>query len=74
MSNLEIRRVNLQEATLAQGVVIVIDVIRSFSVAVYAFSGGAQLLWLVRSVEDAFALREREPDALLAGEVEKRNL
>jgi 2-phosphosulfolactate phosphatase len=69
MSNLEIRRVNLQAAAEAQGVVIVIDVIRAFSVAAYAFSGGAQFLWLVRSVEDAFALREREPDALLAGEV-----
>ena len=69
MSNLEIRRVNLQVAELAQGVVIVIDVIRAFSVAAYAFSKGAQRLWLVRSVEDAFALREREPNALLAGEV-----
>jgi len=69
MSNLEIRRVNLQEASIAQGVVIVIDVIRAFSVAAYAFSGGARRLWLVRSVEDAFALREREPNALLAGEV-----
>jgi 2-phosphosulfolactate phosphatase len=69
MSTLEIRRVHLQEATLAQGVVIVIDVIRAFSVAAYALSGGAQRLWLVRSVEDAFALRVREPNALLAGEV-----
>jgi 2-phosphosulfolactate phosphatase len=69
MSNLEIRRVHLQEATLAQGVVIVIDVLRAFSVAAYAFSRGVQRLWLVRSVEDAFALREREPNALLAGEV-----
>ena len=69
MSNLEIRRVNLMEATVAQGVVIVIDVIRAFSVAAYALSRGVQRLWLVRSVEDAFALREREPDALLAGEV-----
>lgn len=69
MSNLEIRRVTLQAAAEAQGVVIVIDVIRAFSVAAYAFSGGAQRLWLVRSIEDAFALREREPNALLAGEV-----
>lgn len=69
MSNLEIRRVTLQAAAEAQGVVIVIDVIRAFSVAAYAFSRGAQRLWLVRSVEDAFALREREPNALLAGEV-----
>jgi 2-phosphosulfolactate phosphatase len=69
MSNLEIRRVYLPQAAEAQGVVIVIDVIRAFSVAAYAFSRGARRLWLVLSVEDAFALREREPDALLAGEV-----
>jgi 2-phosphosulfolactate phosphatase len=69
MSNLEIRRVHLQEASIAQGVVIVIDVIRAFSVAAYAFSGGARRLWLVRTVEEAFVLREREPNALLAGEV-----
>lgn len=69
MSNLEIRRVYLPQAAEALGVVIVIDVIRAFSVAAYAFSRGARRLWLVRSVEDAFALRQREPDALLAGEV-----
>jgi 2-phosphosulfolactate phosphatase len=69
MSNLEIKRVHLPQATEARGIVIVIDVIRAFSVAAYAFSGGARRLWLVSSVEDAFALREREPDALLAGEV-----
>jgi len=69
MSNLEIRRVNLLEAKRAQGVVIVIDVIRAFSVAAYALSRGARRLWLVRLVEEAFALRERESNALLAGEV-----
>lgn len=69
MSNLEIRRVYLPQAAEALGVVIAIDVLRAFSVAAYAFSGGAHRLWLVRSVEDAFALRGREPDALLAGEV-----
>lgn len=69
MSNFEIRRVHLPQAAAAQGVVIVIDVIRAFSVAANAFSRGAQRLWLVRSVEDAFTLREREPEALLAGEV-----
>jgi 2-phosphosulfolactate phosphatase len=69
MSNLEIRRVNRLEATEARGVVIVIDVIRAFTVAVYALAGGAHRLWLVRTVDEAFALREREPQALLAGEV-----
>jgi 2-phosphosulfolactate phosphatase len=69
MSNIAIRRVNRLEAAEARGVVIVIDVIRAFSVSAYAFARGANRLWLVRTVEEAFALREREPQALLAGEV-----
>jgi 2-phosphosulfolactate phosphatase len=66
---MEIRRVNRLEASSARGVVIVIDVIRAFSVAAYAFTGGAQAIWLVRTVEEAQAMRQREPQALLAGEV-----
>ncbi len=57
------------QAEQARGIVIVIDVIRAFSVAAYALAGGARGLWLVRAVEDALALRQREPTALLAGEV-----
>lgn len=66
---MEILRIGRERAAVARGVVIVIDVIRAFSVAAYAFTGGARELWLVRTVEEAFALRERAPDALLAGEV-----
>lgn len=66
---MEIRRVNHSCALEACGVVVVIDVIRAFSVAAYAFAGGARSLWLVRTVEEARALREREPEALLIGEV-----
>jgi len=69
MKDLEIRRTGRYEAAEARGVVIVIDVIRAFTVAAYAFVGGAQALWLVRTVEEAFALRERKPEALLIGEV-----
>jgi 2-phosphosulfolactate phosphatase len=64
-----IQRVHLIEAARARGVVIVIDVIRAFSVAAYALDRGARGLWLVRTVEEAFALRQHEPEALLAGEV-----
>ena len=67
MQDLEIYRVGRYEAAEARGVVIVIDVIRAFSVAAYALAGGAQALWLVRTVEEAFALRERNPEALLSG-------
>jgi 2-phosphosulfolactate phosphatase len=56
-------------AAEACGVVVVIDVIRAFSVAAYALAGEAEELWLVRAVEEAVALRERAPDALLVGEV-----
>lgn len=69
MKDLAIRRAGRYEAPEARGVVIVIDVIRAFTVAAYAFVGGAQALWLVRTVEEAFALRERKPEALLIGEV-----
>lgn len=66
---IDIPRVGSEYATAARGVVIVIDVIRAFSVAAYAFAGGARELWLVRTVQEAFALRERAPESLLAGEV-----
>ena len=66
---IDIPRVGREYATAARGVVIVIDVIRAFSVAAYAFAGGARELWLVRTVQEAFALRERAPESLLAGEV-----
>ncbi len=66
---LQIERVDAQTAGEARGVVIVIDVIRAFTVAGYAFAGGAKRMWLVRKVDEALALREREPDALLVGEV-----
>lgn len=66
---LDIRRVYRAEAAEARGVVIVIDVIRAFTVAAYACAGGARRLWLVRATDEAFALRQREPRALLAGEI-----
>ncbi|MFN8485635.1 MAG: 2-phosphosulfolactate phosphatase [Anaerolineae bacterium] len=53
----------------AQGLAVIIDVIRAFTVAAYAFAGGAEEIMLVGTVEEAFALRERFPDALLIGEV-----
>jgi 2-phosphosulfolactate phosphatase len=67
-----IYRVEPQQEEQAAGIVLVIDVIRAFTVAAYAFAGGASGLWLVSTVEQALALRERQPDALLAGEISGR--
>jgi len=66
---MRIQRLHRSHASEARGVTIVIDVIRAFSVAAYAFAGGASSVWLVRAVEEAFTLRAQRPDALLAGEV-----
>src|SRR6266849_3857244 len=69
---MEISRVTPLQAAQAHGVVIVIDVIRAFTVAAYAFAGGASRLWLVRMVEEAHALRAKNPQALLAGDIRGR--
>ncbi|HEY4383707.1 MAG TPA: 2-phosphosulfolactate phosphatase [Ktedonobacteraceae bacterium] len=67
-------RVRQGTAAQARGITIVIDVIRAFSVAGYAFAGGARSIWLVRGVDEAHALRENDPEALLAGEVQGRRI
>lgn len=66
---MKISRLERPQAAEARGIVIVIDVIRAFSVAGYAFAGGARGIWMVREVEEAQRLRERDPKALLIGEV-----
>ncbi|MDQ0229567.1 2-phosphosulfolactate phosphatase [Metabacillus malikii] len=48
-------------------ITVVIDVIRAFTVAHYAFFNGAEKIKLVRTVEEAQSLKE--PNVLLAGEI-----
>lgn len=47
---------------------IVIDVIRAFTFAHYAFIKGAKEIFLIDSVESALQVKEQHPDYLLAGE------
>jgi 2-phosphosulfolactate phosphatase len=71
--SLSIARIHGREAEQARGVVVVIDVLRAFTVAAYALAGGARELLLVRTIEEALSLRANYfPDALLAGEVNGR--
>ena len=66
----DIVRIHGSNAEQARGVVVVIDVLRAFTVSAYALAGGARELLLVRGVEEALTLRdEAHPEALLAGEV-----
>lgn len=50
-------------------ITIVIDVIRAFTVAHYAFGQGASRIFLAESVEQALQMKEANPEYLLAGEV-----
>jgi 2-phosphosulfolactate phosphatase len=61
-------------AARARGIALVIDVFRAFTVAPHACAAGASRLIPVAAVEDALALRERLPDALLVGERHARRL
>lgn len=61
-------------AQSAQGIAVVIDVFRAFSVAAYAFSRGAATIIPVAAVEDARELKRQNPDWLLIGERHARPL
>ncbi len=54
----------------AEGLVVAVDVIRAFTTAAVAFASGALEILPTGTVEDAFALRGRFPEALLVGEVD----
>lgn len=54
------------------GVVVVVDVLRAFTTAAYAFAAGASEIWLATGVEEALALGRRIPGALVMGEVHGR--
>lgn len=66
---MKIRRATLDTCSHVTGTVIVIDVVRAFTTAAFAFAAGAQDITLVGTVYDAFALRNRTPGALIMGEV-----
>jgi 2-phosphosulfolactate phosphatase len=65
---LKIRRATLDSCSNATGTVVVIDVIRAFTTAAFAFSAGARDIALVSGVAEAFALRKCAPGVLLMGE------
>jgi 2-phosphosulfolactate phosphatase len=58
----------IEGARDARGVVVVIDVLRSFTVSAYALAGGARECLLVSTVDEALALARRIPDAIVCAE------
>jgi 2-phosphosulfolactate phosphatase len=64
-----LRARGVEGADAARGSVAVIDVLRAFTTAAFAFDAGAREIVVTSSVDEAFALRERFSRALLVGEV-----
>ncbi|MEO8207368.1 MAG: 2-phosphosulfolactate phosphatase [Chthoniobacterales bacterium] len=57
-----------QRCSEARGAVVVIDVLRAFSTAAYAFSRGADVIFPVSTPEEALSLKKENPDLILMGE------
>ena len=72
---MEIRINHLIEgARRAEGLVVIIDVFRAFSLECWLFAMGAREIRPVGAVEDALAWRTRDPEAVLIGERHGRKL
>jgi len=59
----------LETCHTATGIVLVIDVLRAFSTAAYAFSHGAKEIYLVSEVQEALDLKSKTKNAKAIGEV-----
>lgn len=60
---------NLETCHEATGVVVVIDVLRAFTNAAFAFSRGAKEIYPVNTVEKALQFKAETPNSLACGEV-----
>jgi 2-phosphosulfolactate phosphatase len=69
---MDIRMVTLDGAAEAEGVVVVVDVLRAFTVAALALDRGATAVRCVRTVEEALEERAANPGSLAMGEVDGR--
>jgi 2-phosphosulfolactate phosphatase len=65
-----IHATGVEGARRATGTVVVIDVLRSFTVSAYALAGGARECRLVKTVAEARELATRTPGAVISAEEE----
>lgn len=66
----EIKKITRSACHKAEGLVVVIDVIRAFTTAAFAFAQGAEKIIAVATIDDALNLHKEYPDYLLVGEQE----
>jgi 2-phosphosulfolactate phosphatase len=63
-----VSHVTLDDAGRALGVVVVVDVLRAFTVGAFALAAGARAIRCVGTVEEALAVRDANPGSLAMGE------
>jgi 2-phosphosulfolactate phosphatase len=66
---MKFKRYTLDDCHHANGIVLIIDVLRAFSTAAYAFSRGAKEIRLVSGIQEALDLKAKLPNAKAMGEV-----
>jgi 2-phosphosulfolactate phosphatase len=64
----------VEGAKIAQGITVIIDVFRAFSVACYAFDSGASGIIATAGVDDALQLRSKYPNSVLVGERDEKKI
>ena len=64
----------IEGARQAEGLTVVIDVFRAFSMECYLYAAGAREVRPVGSVEETFAWREKDPECVLVGERRGRKI
>jgi len=62
----------LDGAKKAEGLTVIIDVFRAFSVACYACGQGVECIYPVGNIEEAYSLKKEHPDYILVGEREEQ--
>lgn len=63
----QLRFLPRSQAPDAVGAVVVVDVLRAFTTAAYAFAAGARRIWLVDSVDEALAIKAQRPGTAAMG-------
>jgi len=71
---MRLRQVTLEDPGRHGGVVVVVDVLRAFTVAALALHAGARAIRCVRTVTEALAERAANPGSLAMGEVNGRRV
>ncbi len=61
-------------AKSAEGIVVIIDVFRAFSVGCYAYDSGAVRIIATQSIEEAFNLKQKYTNSILIGERDEKKI